>query len=83
MILKTTPVFYVSPESEKKAKRAYRVWNAAVFAVAERSSPDEVNSDGFESSTESDVLKPMTLSCLTPVLRSNWDMAASTPAGKR
>ena len=34
-----------------------RVWNAAVFAVAERSGPDEVDSGGFESGTEGDVFE--------------------------
>ena len=60
-----------------------RVWNAAVFAVAERSGPDEVDSGGFESGTEGDVFEALTLRCLTPVLRSNWEITTSTPARKR
>ena len=47
-------------EGELKAEfrnGGIRVWTAAVFAVAERSGPDEVDSGGFESGTEGDVFE--------------------------
>ena len=47
-------------EGELKAEfrnGGIRVWNAAVFAVAERSGPDEVDSGGFESGTEGEVFE--------------------------
>jgi hypothetical protein len=41
----------------KRPNGGIRVWNAAVFAVAERSGPDEVDFGGFESGTEGDVFE--------------------------
>ena len=61
-----------------------RPWSAAVFAVAKRNGPEEVDSGDLESRAEGNILEssdPEMLDSGFPM--SYWDMVASTPARNR